>query len=136
MSIRTLLHSRRVVRQVEPALGDRFGRGEISSIARLGTLVDLEPGAPLMVEGAPGEAAYFIADGSVEVRRHERRIAQLGIGDLVGEGSLLTGRPRNATVAALGPVRALRIDEREFRWLRLESETLRELSDELLARRD
>lgn len=59
-------------------------------------------------EGAPGDAAYLIAEGEVEVFRKkggkEVGIASLQRGDIFGEMSLIDHAPRTATARAIGDV--------------------------------
>lgn len=57
-------------------------------------------GAIIMREGDPGAAFYLIAQGSVRVERSGTFLGALGPGGSIGEGSLLTGLPRAATVVA------------------------------------
>jgi EAL domain-containing protein (putative c-di-GMP-specific phosphodiesterase class I) len=63
--------------------------------------------------GDPGNAAYVIESGSVEILLGPpdayRRINQLGAGALFGEIALLDGEPRSATVRALTPTRLVHI---------------------------
>ena len=52
--------------------------------------------------------------GTAVVRRNNRKIAELGQGDVLGEMSLINRIPRNATVTARSPVTVLVMDAREF----------------------
>lgn len=65
-------------------------------------------------EHTPADAAYVILDGEARVYRNGTPVADLRAGDIVGETGLLDGTLRNATVATLGPVKALRIDQDRF----------------------
>ena len=78
-------------------------------------------GSPIVVEGDPGSSLFLIVEGRVAVRTRddegqEIELAKLAAGDFFGEVSLLTARPRTATVVAETPVEALelsrtRVDE-------------------------
>jgi serine/threonine-protein kinase len=61
-------------------------------------------GESVVVEGEPGETAYIIERGRLEVYKligNERvRLRTLGPGDVFGETAVLTGAPRTATVVA------------------------------------
>ncbi len=52
----------------------------------------------------------MILDGTATVRKNGRKVAELGKGAVVGEMSLLTDLPRNASVRAESFVPALRIE--------------------------
>lgn len=78
-----------------------------------------EPGETLFHEGDPGFGAYVIMSGTVEVDKpgaeapytkaaSERQVA------LVGQSSMLAEKPRSATVTAVTPVEALRINSECF----------------------
>lgn len=68
-------------------------------------------GQVICTAGEPGECAYVIEVGSVEVLSATNQfIATMGPGELFGEMALLDQLPRTATIRALTPVTMLRID--------------------------
>lgn len=63
-------------------------------------------GAVLVKEGEPGDSLFVLCQGRVEVSTHgpkgePLKLAELGEGDFFGEVSLLTGKPRTATISSL-----------------------------------
>lgn len=66
-------------------------------------------------EGKPGREFFVLVDGTVEVTRDGKKLANLDAGDWFGEIALLTYKPRTATVTATSPVRVLVITDRAFR---------------------
>jgi CPA1 family monovalent cation:H+ antiporter len=71
------------------------------------------PGERIIAKGARGDAMYFIASGAVEVQVGAAPV-RLGSGDFFGEIALLTHRPRNADVFALGYCHLLVLRQRDF----------------------
>jgi len=72
-------------------------------------------------EGAPGVSMYVIKSGLVEVRKKDAitgidfLVAELGEGAAMGEMSLLTGRPRSATVTTVQPTVVFTLTRADFR---------------------
>ncbi|HEU5072777.1 MAG TPA: protein kinase [Polyangiaceae bacterium] len=63
-----------------------------------------EPGASIVTEGEPGDAAYIIESGSCEVFKliegKQVLVRRLDPGDVFGETAVFTGSPRTASVIA------------------------------------
>lgn len=78
--------------------------------------------------GDPGESAYVIEEGCVEVLTgvgaDQRRIAILTEGAMFGEVALLDRQPRTASVRALVPTRLIRIDRGHVEELLLRSDSV------------
>jgi CRP-like cAMP-binding protein len=64
----------------------------------------IEQGNILFKQGAVDRTLYFVASGSLSVHFEDAenriRLAIVGAGSVVGEGSFFTGTPRSATVQA------------------------------------
>jgi CPA1 family monovalent cation:H+ antiporter len=83
-----------------------LGEDRLRELAALLTPRLALPGEPVVRRHARGDEMFFIASGAVEVVLQAGRV-RLGTGDFFGELALLTGRPRNADVVALGYCRLL-----------------------------
>ena len=78
-------------------------------------LRSFQEGDIIVTEGEPGSSLFLIVSGHVKVYTRDERgghipLAELGPGDFFGEISLLTGRPRTATITAREPVVAIELD--------------------------
>ncbi len=80
--------------------------------------VTLKKGEVLFEEGDEAHTIYVVSEGEVEVVRHieseERVIAHLGVGEFVGELSLLNREPRSATIRAKEDTILMEYDEDTF----------------------
>lgn len=89
-------------------------------LAEIGTLADelsLPEGTTLIKEGQRGHEFFVLIEGVVDVRRKGRKLNTLSNGSFFGELSLVSSRPRSATVTATTPVRVLVVHEQAFRRL-------------------
>src|SRR5262245_5163487 len=114
-------------------------KGELRQIARLADEIDVPAGKVLTEQGMPGREFFILVDGTVNVARDGKLIDTLGAGEFFGETALISDRPRNATVTASTPLRALVISERDFYGLlidtpRIQWKVLRALADRLAPR--
>jgi small-conductance mechanosensitive channel len=75
-------------------------------------------GTQVIEQGSEGRSLFIVREGvfSVSLREgeSERIVAQLHPGDFVGEASLLTGAPRNASVTALSDGSVYEVDKRHL----------------------
>jgi type IV pilus assembly protein PilB len=94
------------------------------SLTKLGNclkITDFPPSEVIVREGAPGVSMYLIKSGLVEVRKKDPAtgidflVAQLSEGAAVGEMSLLTGKPRSATVTTVQPTVVFTLTRADFR---------------------
>ncbi len=94
--------------------------GEIRQLARDMRYSPFAGGEVMTRQGAEGHWLYLITEGTAAVRVNvdgglEREVARLGAGQFFGEISLMTGRPREATVVAVTDVECYRLGAEAFR---------------------
>ena len=87
---------------------------ELDAVGRTATELSFEPGRILMKEGEMGHEMVIVLEGTLEVTRDGRHIADIGPGGFAGEMALLTHATRNSTVAASTPVVVIHLDGRSF----------------------
>jgi CRP/FNR family transcriptional regulator, cyclic AMP receptor protein len=92
---------------------------ERTVLASLGRTTVYPPGAVMCVEGDPNTHVFVLVDGWVKIvgvtsDGHELTLALRGQGDTVGEVAGETTGYRNATVQAVGTVRALVVPYERF----------------------
>ena len=92
---------------------DLFAGCKHSALSRLSSALvtqDHQPGDALIRQGERGTWFVIVLDGQLEVSRVERTgshvLATVAPGSILGELSMLTGQPRQATVTAVTAVRA------------------------------
>ena len=86
----------------------------LAAVAAAAEEVRAEPGALLIEAGAVEAHLYAVVEGRVRVHRGEQTLIELGPGATVGELAALVPRPRAASVTALEPLLALRVDQPEL----------------------
>jgi CRP-like cAMP-binding protein len=90
------------------------------SLVRIDQVSDVRTahdGETLVEQGETGTEMMVVLSGTAVVRRGNRKVSELGIGESFGEMALLDRQTRSATVTAAGPVEFLVIDGRAFRKL-------------------
>jgi CRP/FNR family cyclic AMP-dependent transcriptional regulator len=95
-------------------LFSRLSQRQLNAVARYADGVQLRKGAVLAKQGAQGLEAIIIVDGRARVEGDGKAIAELGPGDVVGEMSVIDGKPRSATVIAETPMNLLVLHRRDF----------------------
>src|SRR6185369_2951280 len=87
---------------------------------------DFPPNQVIVREGAPGNSMFFITAGLVEVRKKDPNtgidflLSEMGPGQNFGEMSLLTGKPRTATVTAVQPTTCAVLEQADFHQLMMQ----------------
>ena len=98
---------------VSPLFKD-FSVDEMVAVIQGLKLLSFERGDVILREGQPGNSMYMLTAGSVRafVRKDGKqvKVGDLEEGAFFGEISLLTGKPRSATVAALSHCELLELD--------------------------
>jgi CRP-like cAMP-binding protein len=92
---------------------------ELAHLERVAHPRQFEPGQVVVREGRSGLALFVVLHGRLRVTQQsgtgdERALRDLGPGEAFGELTLLTGRPRSATVTALEPTECLALPRLDF----------------------
>jgi len=95
-----------------------LSKEDLDRLYQVGRLQRYQVGDLVFKEGEPGNHLILIMNGHVRVttvgKQGEVELAKLKRGGILGEVSLLTGRPRTATVTALDEVEAIAIENQEM----------------------
>lgn len=98
----------------ESPLFSSFSQDELVAVMRGLRLLSFEPGDIIINEGDPGDSLFVITTGVAKafVRRDGKQALarQMGEGTFFGEISILSGKPRTATVTAAAPCELLELD--------------------------
>jgi CRP/FNR family cyclic AMP-dependent transcriptional regulator len=86
---------------------------QLDRVAELGDSVTVADAA-IVTEGDAGDHFFVITSGKGRVTRGGKEVAELGPGDYFGELSLFDPAPRNATIAAVGPVSLVSLSRDAF----------------------
>jgi len=90
----------------------------IKKIATFPNALEHQPGEVIIKEGDTGNFMFVVLQGQVDVTKaaggKEVFLATLGPGTFVGEGALVSGAPRNATVKAKTPVKIAYFDRAAY----------------------
>lgn len=90
-------------------------KSELRQLAAVTDEIDLREGTVLTREGRTGHEFFVIVDGTVQVAKGTRKVAELGPGDWLGEIALVSKSPRTATATATSQLHALVMTDRAFR---------------------
>jgi len=96
------------------SLFKKFPHEALENILVSTSLRSYQEGDIIVTEGEPGSSLFLIVSGAVKVFTRGNKgehipLAELGPGDFFGEVSLLTGRPRTATITAKTHVNAIEL---------------------------
>ncbi len=88
---------------------------DLETIASLGTEQSIVAGEQIVRQGSMGYDCFVVLAGDVVVSRNDRMVATVGVGEFVGELTVLDHQPRSATVVAVSNVDLLVLSHRELR---------------------
>jgi CRP-like cAMP-binding protein len=89
----------------------------LEQVAAWFELRDVSEGVELAGQGASGYNFFVLCDGRAEVTTSDATLATLGPGDFFGEGAMVGGGRRNASVVTTAPSQVLVMFGTEFRRL-------------------
>src|SRR5262249_24556972 len=92
-----------------------LSKRELRDVSRLADELDFRACKVLCRQGAVGREFFVVLEGTCDVSRDGRSIDTVQPGDFFRAVALLMNTPRNATVTATEPLRALVIPPRAFR---------------------
>jgi CRP/FNR family transcriptional regulator, cyclic AMP receptor protein len=87
---------------------------ELRDIGKATVELKIDEGTEFVTQGDVGREAFVVVEGTAEVIRNGKTIAELEPGDCVGELALLDHGPRTASVVAATPLTVLTLGPREF----------------------
>lgn len=113
---------------------------ERQAVAARMELEEYSDGDLVLAEGDQGTSMYVIASGSVNVYTagtdgRSVLLARLGTGDFFGEVSVLSGKPRTATITATEPTTLLRLDRDQLDELVRDHPRVRKVLEEFCRKR-
>jgi hypothetical protein len=101
---------------VDSPLFSGFSRDELVAVIRGLELMTFEPGDIVITEGDAGDSLFVITEGRVKAfvrdaaQHRQMLMRELKEGDFFGEISILSGKPRSATVTAVTHCEMLELD--------------------------
>ena len=92
--------------------------GDIKQVAAIAEEVSFSNGDILVQQGEVGDVMFIIVSGEVRViaskDQKEVELARRKAGEFIGEMALISKEPRSATVAAVGNVHTICINQKNF----------------------
>lgn len=90
---------------------------QVRRLASLCRVARFDPGDPVLHEAADDRTLYVLLEGAAEIRRGGDPVGRVGVGECLGEMSLLTGEAHSATARATSRLRAATLGHRELEGL-------------------
>jgi len=109
-----------------------FSQKDLAAVIHDLELITFEPGDILVAEGAPGDSLFILSTGSVKAyvrnpKGHYVRVSTLVEGDFFGEISVLTGKPRTATLVSASHCEVLELKKEKLDALTQDHPEIREV---------
>jgi hypothetical protein len=122
------------------ALFEVLTEEERQAIVREMEIESHDEGSVIITEGEPGSSMFLIVSGEVKVYTRGTAagsvyLAKLGEGDFFGEVSVLTGKPRTATITASQRTELLRLDREKLDAVFAKHPGIRKVMDDFYKKR-
>ncbi|MFN2612935.1 MAG: cyclic nucleotide-binding domain-containing protein [Solirubrobacterales bacterium] len=108
---------------------------ELKRVAQFAETKEFDEGRALVKEGAYSTALIAIEEGTAEVTRQGKHIADLGPGDVFGEAGMLDDTARGATVTATSWVKLISMGHFEVKRLKKDAPGVYERIEKLVQER-
>ena len=101
---------------LQSPLFEGFTDDEMMAVIEGLNLATFEPGDVIVAEGAPGDSMFILTEGLMKVyvrdpKGHYMMVKELREGEFIGEVSVITGKPRTATITAAAECELLELDK-------------------------
>jgi len=121
-------------------LFEKLAHAEREAVIGEMVLEQFDEGDIIITEGEAGSSLYVVVSGEVKVYTQGTRgehvyLASLGEGDFFGEVSVLTGKPRTATITASQHSELLRLDKDKLDRVIVKHPNVRDTLDDFYKRR-
>lgn len=125
---------------VKSPLFENMTTEERDALVKQMQLEQYDQGDLIITEGEQGSSLYVLVSGEVKVytkgpKGESVYLAKLSEGDFFGEVSVLTGKPRTATISASTRAELLRLDKEKFDMAAAQHPRLRTILDDFYRRR-
>jgi CRP-like cAMP-binding protein len=108
-------------------LFSQLSDAEAKRLAAFAGEMSVAEGQILMKQGDYSTELIAIEEGTADIIRDGKKIAEVGKGDLIGEMGLLSREPRNADVIATSPMMVIKLTHWEIR--RMSEETVQRIEE-------
>ncbi|MDP2808747.1 MAG: cyclic nucleotide-binding domain-containing protein [Rhodocyclaceae bacterium] len=133
-SVRRRIDQVAIRRAIHRYVGLFLDEDELDHLVRRARIKRCEAGEVLFREGDKADGLYLIRRGSVTVSRmiggREVVLSYVAAGSYVGEMALVSGKPRYATVRAVGGAEVIVLDAEQVVWLKSRHPNMRHRMDE------
>ena len=86
----------------------------LKEIANVMEEIEVKKGITIINKNEDGNCMYVLYSGSVKIHDEDNKIAELHSVNIIGEMSLLTSEPRNASVTSIEDCKLLSLNQQAF----------------------
>jgi putative YpdA family bacillithiol system oxidoreductase len=117
-TVREFVNRAFAIRAVQTYLIPELDHATLERLCERAKVLTVEKGKPILMEGDPGDAFYFLRSGKVKISKKrgggELVLAYLSAGQYFGEMAILRDEPRTASVIAVDKVEVIQVPKEDF----------------------